>query len=281
MMVKKLPVFAFIVLLFSCHSNTSTPNEDPNLPVAQPNNIPAPQPITFTVDSVYPHDPKAFTQGLQFYKGRLYEGTGEFNQSTLRIVDIKTGKPEKEYLIPDPTIFGEGITIFKNKIYQLTWQSHKIFVYNLNDIMHPIATYNWSLEGWGLTNDGNNLIISDGSSKLYYVQPDETSKEMKTMKILTVADNTGELDSLNELEYINGYVFANRWYNDHIYKIDTSNGHVIGIIDLSGLLHQYDPNFQIPDSAVLNGIAYDSTTQKLYITGKDWPKMFEMRLNNP
>ena len=280
-MIKKLPVFAFIVLLFSCHSNTSTPNEDPNLPVAQSNNIPAPQPITFTVDSVYPHDPKAFTQGLQFYKGRLYEGTGEFNQSTLRIVDIKTGRPEKEYLIPDPTVFGEGITIFKNKIYQLTWQSHKIFVYNLNDIMHPIATYNWSLEGWGLTNDGNNFIISDGSSKLYYVQPDETSKEMKTMKILTVADNTGELDSLNELEYINGYVFANRWYNDHIYKIDTSNGHVIGIIDLAGLLHQYDPNFQIPDSAVLNGIAYDSTTQKLYITGKDWPKMFEMRLNNP
>jgi glutamine cyclotransferase len=281
MMIKKLPVFAFIVLLFSCHSNTSTPNEDPNLPVAQSNNIPAPQPITFTVDSVYPHDPKAFTQGLQFYKGRLYEGTGEFNQSTLRIVDIKTGKPEKEYLIPDPTVFGEGITIFKNKIYQLTWQSHKIFVYNLNDIMHPIATYNWSLEGWGLTNDGNNLIISDGTSKLYYVQPNENTKEMKTMKILTVADNTGELDSLNELEYINGYVFANRWYNDHIYKIDTSNGHVIGIIDLAGLLHQYDPNFQIPDSAVLNGIAYDSTTQKLYITGKDWPKMFEIRLNNP
>jgi len=233
------------------------------------------------VDSVYPHDPKAFTQGLQFYKGKLYEGTGEFNQSTLRVVDIKTGKPEKEYLIPDSTVFGEGITIFKNKIYQLTWQSHKIFVYNVNDIMHPIETYNWSLDGWGLTNDGNNLIISDGTSKLYYVQPDENTKEMKTMKILTVADNTGELDSLNELEYINGYVFANRWYNDHIYKIDTSNGHVIGIIDLAGLLHQYDPNFQIPDSAVLNGIAYDSTTKKLYITGKDWPKMFEMKLNNP
>ena len=279
-MIKKLPVFAFIVLLFSCH-NTSTPDIDTSIPETQPNNIPAPQPITFTVDSVYPHDPKAFTQGLQFYKGRLYEGTGEFNQSTLRIVDIKTGKPEKEYLIPDPTVFGEGITIFKNKIYQLTWQSHKIFVYNLNDITHPITTYNWSLEGWGLTNDGNNLIISDGSSKLYYVLPDEARKEMKSIKVLTVADNTGELDSLNELEYINGYVFANRWYTDHIYKIDTSNGHVTGIIDLTGLLHQYDPNFQIPDSAVLNGIAYDSTTKKLYITGKDWPKMFEMRLNSP
>lgn len=278
-MIKKLLPFALIVLLFSCHNN-STPDIDTSLPVSQPNNIPAPEPITFTIDSVYPHDTKAFTQGLQFYKGKLYEGTGEPKQSTLRIVNIKTGKPEKEYLIPDPTIFGEGITIFKNKIYQLTWQNHKIFVYNLNDIMHPIETYNWSLDGWGLTNDGNNLIISDGSSKLYYVQPDEASKQMRTIKILTVADNTGELDSLNELEYINGYVFANRWYNNHIIKIDTANGHVVGVMDLTGLLHQYDPNFQINDSAVLNGIAYDSTTKKLYITGKDWPKMFEMRLNN-
>jgi glutaminyl-peptide cyclotransferase len=104
---------------------------------------------------------------------------------------------------------------------------------------------------------------------------------MKTIKILTVADNNGELDSLNELEYIDGYVFANRWYNNHIYKIDTSNGHPVGVIDLTGLLHQYDPNFQITDSAVLNGIAYDSTTKKLYITGKDWPKLFEIKLNSP
>ncbi len=270
-----------LLLLFSCHNNTSTPNIDPSLPVAQPNNIPAPQPIIFTVDGVYPHDAKAFTQGLQFHNGKLYEGTGEPRESTLRIVDIKTGKPEKEYLIPDPTVFGEGITIFKNKIYQLTWQNHKIFVYNLNDIMHPIATYNWSLQGWGITNDGNNLIISDGSSRLYYVLPDENTKEMRTMKILTVADNTGELDSLNELEYINGYVFANRWYNNHIYKIDTSNGHAVGIMDLTGLLHQYDPNDEVGDEAVLNGIAYDSSTKKLYITGKDWPKMFEIKLNSP
>ena len=279
-MIKKLPLFPLLALLFSCRSNTSTPNEDTSLPIAQPNNIPAPQPITFTIDAVYPHDTKAFTQGLQFYDGKLYEGTGEFNQSTLRIVDIKTGKPEKEYLIKDPSIFGEGITIFKNKIYQLTWQNHKIFVYNKNDITHPIDTLNWSLEGWGITNDGNDLIISDGSSKLYYVLPDEKTKEMKTVKIITAADDMGELDSLNELEYINGYVFANRWYNDHIYKIDTSNGHAVGIMDLTGLLHQYDPNDQIPDSAVLNGIAYDSTTKKLYITGKDWPKLFEMKLNN-
>ena len=280
-MINKLAAFAFILILFSCNNN-STPDYDPTIPVSHPNNLLAPQPITFTVEAVYPHDSKAFTQGLQFYNGKLYEGTGnpkESTLSTLRIVDIKTGKPEKEYFIPDKNIFGEGITIFKNKIYQLTWVNHKIYVYNLNDIMHPVATYNWSSQGWGITNDGTNLIISDGSSKLYYVQPDEAKKEMKTIKILSVADNRGELDSLNELEYINGYVFANRWYNNHIIKIDTASGHAVGIMDLTGLLHQYDPNAQIGNEAVLNGIAYDSATKKLYITGKDWPKMFEIKLN--
>ena len=236
-MIKNLLVLPVILLLFSCH-NTSTPDYDSSLPMAKPNNLPAPVPITYTVKAVYPHDPKAFLQGLQYYNGKLYEGTGEPNQSTLRIVNIKTGEPEQKFLIKDPNIFGEGITIFNKKIYQLTWQNHKIFVYNLNDIMQPVDTLNWSLEGWGITNDGHNLIISDGSSKLYYVQPDAANKQVKTTKILTVADNTGELDSLNELEYINGYVFANRWYNNHIYKIDTANGHAVGVLDFTGLLHQ-------------------------------------------
>ena len=182
-------------------------------------------------------------------------------------------------LIKDPEIFGEGITIFKNKIYQLTWQNNKIFVYNLNDITKPISTLNWSREGWGATNDGTNIIISDGSSKLFFVEPDENRKEMKTVKILTVVDNKGEVDSLNELELIGGYVYANKWLTDDIVKIDTSNGHVVGKMNLAGLLNQYDPGVQVVDGAVLNGIAYDSTTKKLYITGKDWPKLFEMRLN--
>ncbi len=280
MMIKRLLAGIAVLLFFACNNN-STPEYDPTLPAPRPSNIPPPQPLIFKVEAVYPHDSKAFTQGLQFYNGKLYEGTGEPKESTLRIVDIKSGKPEKEYLIPDPAIFGEGITIFKNKIYQLTWQNNKIFEYNINDITHPVATYNWSAEGWGITNDGNNLIISDGSSRLYYVQPDEAKKEMKTIKVLTVSDNTGELDSLNELEYINGNVFANRWYNNHIIKIDTSNGHVLGSMDLTGLLHQYDPNAQVGDEAVLNGIAYDSATKKIYITGKHWPKMFEIKLNSP
>jgi len=278
-MIKSFISVAFLTILsFSCN-NSSTPEYDSSLPVAQANNLPAAVPITYTVDAVYPHDPKAFTQGLEFYNGKLYEGTGEPNQSTLRIVDIKTGQPQQKFLIKDPSIFGEGITIFNDKIYQLTWQNHKIYVYKVNDIMHPIDSLNWALEGWGLTSDGHNLIISDGSSKLYYVQPDEAQKDMRTIKVLTVADNTGELDSLNELEYINGYIYANRWYNNHIYKIDTSNGHAVGVMDFTGLLHQYDPNGKVGDEAVLNGIAYDSATKKLYITGKDWPKLFEITLN--
>lgn len=290
-MHKKLRLLPLSFLLFVCYfflnscgnSSTKTGPIDDSLNGIGKSNLPPPQPVIFTVENVYPHDTLAFTQGLQFYKGKLYEGTGspdEIHKTTLRIVDIKTGKPEKEYFIPDQSIFGEGVTIFKNKIYQLTWQNHKIFVYSPDDITHPIDTYKWTLDGWGITNDGNNLIISDGSSKLYYVQPDPATKEMRMMKVLTVVDNNGEVDSLNELEYINGYVFANRWYNNHIEKIDTSNGHVTGVMDLTGLFAQYDHNDQLDDKAVLNGIAYDSTTKNIYITGKDWPRMFEMKLNN-
>lgn len=277
MVYKTILAATFFLFLVSCH-NSSSPDYDNSLPALKVNNIPPPSPIMFKVDSVYPHDSYAFTQGLEYHKGSLYEGTGEYKRSNLRIVDIKTGKVEKNYLIPDNSIFGEGITIFKNKIYQLTWKSHKVFVYNLNDFSHPIDTLTWGREGWGATNDGKNIIISDGSSHLFFVQPDEKSKEMKINKILTVADNQGEVDSLNELELINGYVFANRWMTNDIVKIDTANGYVTGIMNLTGLLDQYDPGAQTDEDAVLNGIAYDSTSKKLYITGKDWPRLFEMQL---
>lgn len=265
---------AALLFLFAACNNNSDPETDPPI-----KSMPAPQPITFTVDSVYPHDKNAFTQGLLFYNGKLYEGTGQFKESTLRIVDPKTGSVEKKYLIPDTLIFGEGITIFNNKIYQLTWVNNKVFVYNLKDITKPINTLNWKMEGWGITSDGHDMIISDGSDKLYYVLPDEEKKVMKTLKIISVVDNRGMVDSLNELEYINGYIYANRWLTNEIVKIDTANGHVVGRMDLSGLLKQYAPGEQVEDGSVLNGIAYDSATKKLYITGKNWPRMFEMRLN--
>lgn len=274
MINKLLPIFSLLLFFISCQ-NSSSPDFDTSLPV---NNIPPPSQIMFKVIAVYPHDPTAFTQGLEFHDGKLYEGTGEYNRSNLRIVDIRTGKVEKNYLIPDKSIFGEGITIFRNKIYQLTWKSHKVYVYNPGDFSHPVDTLKWDREGWGATNDGKNIIISDGSSHLFFVQPDEKNRVLRVNKVLTVADNKGEVDSLNELELINGYVYANRWLTNDIVKIDTATGHVTGKLNLTGLLQQYDPNAPIEDGAVLNGIAYDSTSKKLYITGKDWPKLFEMEL---
>jgi glutamine cyclotransferase len=272
-MLKKIFTLGMLSVFAACNTGDK-PSSD--IPV---NTIPAPLPITFSIDAVYPHDSGAFTQGLQFYNGKLYEGTGQFEESTLRIVDLKTGNVEKKYLIPDTSIFGEGITIFKNKIYQLTWQSHKIFVYNVNDITHPIKTLSWFSEGWGITNDGKNLIISDGiTDKIYYALPDEEKNEMRITKTLTIADNTGALDNLNELEFIDGYIYANRWQTNDILKIDTSNGHVVGKMDLTGLLAQYAKEMT-HNTNFLNGIAYDSITKKLYITGKNWPKMFEMHLN--
>jgi len=276
-MIRQFFPAIIILFLFSCN-DSSSPSYDNSLPVAKVNNIPPPAALMFKVNAVYPHDPKAYTQGLEFHNGKLYEGTGEWGTSNLRIVDIKTGAVEKDYLIPDTSIFGEGITLFKNKIYQLTWQNNKIFVYNSNDVSHPVDTYKWSRQGWGATNDGKNIIISDGTSHLYFVEPDSNKKEMKINKILTVADNRGEVDSLNELELINGFVYANRWLTNDIVKIDTANGYVVGKLNLSGLLNQYDPAARPSSDAVLNGIAYDSTAQKLYITGKYWPKMFEMQL---
>ena len=238
--------------MVSCKSKSGA-DTDPTLPSITPTNIAAPVPIMFSVIGVYPHDPTAFTQGLEFYKGKLYEGTGDWGKSRLRITDIKTGVAEKDHRLTDTTLFGEGITIFKNKIYQLTWKNNKIFVYNLDDITKPIRTLSWSREGWGMTNDGNQIIISDGTSKLYFVQPDEKANTMKINKIITVQNNLGEVDSLNELELIGGFVYANRWLTDDIVKIDTSNGHVVGVLNLKGLLSQYAPGSNITDGAVLNG----------------------------
>ena len=277
-MTNKFVVFIFAFLLISCGGNSDS-DYDNSLPVVKPNNISAPAPMIFSVKSVYSHDPSAFTQGLEFYKGKLYEGTGEYGKSRLRIVDLKSGIAEMDHLMTDNSIFGEGITIFKDKLYQLTWKNNKVFVYNLSDLTTPISTLKWNREGWGATNDGENIIISDGTSKLYFVQPDEVSKEMKIVKIITVMSNQGEVDSLNELEYIEGYIYANIWFSNEIVKIDPGSGHVVGVMNLAGLLKQYVPTAEFNPENVLNGIAYDSTSKKLFITGKHWPKLFELEIN--
>ena len=266
------------MVFISCGGNSDA-DYDESLPMVKPNNIAAPAPLIFTVKNVYPHDPTAFTQGLEFYKGKLYEGTGELGKSRLRIVDLKSGVAEFDHLMTDNSLFGEGITIFKEKLYQLTWKNNKIFVYNLSDLKTPVSTLNWNREGWGATNDGENIIISDGTSKLYYVQPDEASKEMKVLKIVTVMNNLGEVGYLNELEYVEGFIYANIWFSNDIIKIDPATGHVVGIMNLAGLLKQYVPTANFNPENVLNGIAYDSTSNNLLITGKHWPKLFELEIN--
>ena len=279
-MLKKLVLAgSFIMMVFLLFQCTDDKPSEPPMVNSSASAIRAPEPITFHIDKVYPHDPEAFTQGLQFLNGKLYEGTGLPGKSTLRIVDIPTGHPIQKYLIPDPKTFGEGITIWNNKIYQLTWQDHKIIVYNLDNIKKPVGSLKWNYEGWGITNDSKSLIISDGSDKLYYTRPSESKADNQILKIVSVVDNHGPVDSLNELEYIDGYIYANKWLTDNIYKIDTSSGNVVGIMNMAGLLQQYAPNAKIEDGETLNGIAYDSSTKKLYITGKLWPKMFEIKLN--
>lgn len=272
-------LFLVIIILSACNGGDSTPDFDPTLPSAPV--VPAPEMITYKVVNVYPHDPTSFTQGLEFYNGKLYEGTGEYTKSKLRIVDLETGVPEKSHTIGDPSIFGEGITILHDKIYQLTWMNNKIFEYSLSDITRPVRTYAWPYQGWGATNNGSQLIISDGSAQIYFVTPDETSDQMKVEKTLTVRSNAGPVNNLNELELIDGKIFANRWLTNDILIIDSTSGYVTGVMNFSGIIQQYAPTTSLGEGAVLNGIAYDKNTGRIFITGKEWPKLFEIEMNRP
>lgn len=270
----KYLLLAVSILLFACNGNESQPEETTT--VTTVTGLAAPQIINLNIIGIYPHDTSAYTQGLEIYKGKLYEGTGDFETSSLRITNIKTGRVEHKHLMGTRKIFGEGITIFNNKIYQLTWQSNIVNVYDINNIDTAIKTFNWPYEGWGITHTATDLIISDGSANLYFVNPEN----FKIRSTVQVTDNLGPVDSINELEMINGFVFANVYQSDFIIKIDPANGHVVGKIDLPGLKEQYFSNQIVKDRTdVLNGIAYDSISKKIYITGKRWPTMFEATIN--
>ena len=260
---------AVIIFLVACNGGADKPVVDETI-------IPkkAPQ-IAYNIVNVYPHDTSAYTQGLQLYNGKLYEGTGDFETSSLRITDLKTGKVEKKHMMGSADIFGEGINIFKGKIYQLTWKNHVVYVYDVNNIDKPVQTFNWPYEGWGITNNGTDLIVSDGSANLYFVDP----ATFKVKSTVAVTEDGVPIDSINELEYIDGFVYANVYQSEFIVKVDPSSGHVAGTIDLPGLKEKYFPKEIVERTDVLNGIAYDSTTKKLFITGKRWPKLFEVTLN--
>ena len=272
--MKKYAPLATLLLLFSCTTNDKqTPTDEDKQTVN--NGIPAPQTITLNITGIYPHNDSAYTQGLEIYGGKLYEGTGDYVNSAMQIVEIKTGKVLHKHVMGSKEIFGEGITILNNKIYQLTWQSHFVNVYDVSNIDKPIKTFLWPYEGWGITHNGTELIVSDGSANIYKVDP-ETFKIKSTLQ---VSSNEGPMDSINELEMIDGFLFANVYLSDFILKIDPSNGHVVGKIDLPGLIQQHAPGFSPKNGEVLNGIAYDSSSKKVYITGKHWPKLFEATIN--
>jgi len=224
---------------------------------------------TYQVVKTYRHDPNAFTQGLVFENGLLYEGTGLNGSSTLRKVQLQTGSILQMHKLP-AKFFGEGITIYEDRIIQLTLRSNVGFVYD-KDSFKLLQTFNYPTEGWGITHNGKRLIMSNGTSTLYFLDP-ETLKQTGRVK---VHDNDVSVSGLNELEYVNGQIFANVWPTERIAIIAPRTGQVIGWIHMNGLLSRQD-TVRFVD--VLNGIAYDDINDRLFVTGKFWPKLFEIKL---
>lgn len=217
----------------------------------------------------YPHDPAAFTQGLVFSGGRLYESTGRYGASSIREVDIETGRVERMGAL-NGRLFGEGLTIRGDRAYQLTWQSGLGIVYDVATF-EILETFRYDGEGWGLTHDGTHLILSDGTAVLRFFDPENYEQ----VRRLAVRDGDVELARLNELEYVRGEVWANVWYEDRIARISPTDGSVLGWIDLTDLY----PSWQRASrDEVLNGIAFDAETQRLFVTGKNWPKLYEIRI---
>jgi glutamine cyclotransferase len=224
---------------------------------------------TYRVLNVYPHDPQAWTQGLVFADGVLYEGTGRHARSSLREVDIATGEILNMHRLPD-NLFGEGVAIVGDKIFQLTFRSGTAFVYD-RDSFRQLDRFTYSGQGWGLTFDGKHLIMSDGTSVLYFLEP----QDFKRIKQIIVKDGDRAVIGINELEYVKGEIYANAWPTDLIARISPKTGRVVGWVDLSGLL---SPDARTDSTGVLNGIAYDRAGDRLFVTGKLWPHLFEIQV---
>ena len=262
-----------LVAFFSCNPNGSKPAEPETISNA---NIPAS--ISYEIVKTYPHDTTAFTEGLQFVNGKLYESLGNYDKSDIRITDLTTGKTELKIPL-EGKYFGEGLTVLNGKAYQLTYREKTGFVYDAKTLkLEKTFTFDQG-EGYGLTNDGKNLIMSTGSSNLYFLDPNS----LREISRIGITNQYGPVGNINELEYIKGYVYANIWQTDLIIKIDPATGRVVGQADLGTLrakegIIENGMSENAPD--VLNGIAYDSASNKIYITGKNWPKLFEVKLDN-
>lgn len=221
----------------------------------------------YEIIKAYPHDPGAFTQGLAYEDGFLYESTGLYGRSTLRKANLETGEVLQVVRLPD-MIFGEGITICEDKIFQLSWQSRKGFIYD-KKTLELTGEFNYPYEGWGIAYDGKYLIVSDGSPRIYFLDP-ENFKEVRRIE---VSDGGNLITNINELEFINGEIYANIWRQERIARISPRTGEVIAWAGLEGILGA--SNVKVD---VLNGIAYDKKNDRLFVTGKFWPKIFVIKL---
>lgn len=261
--MRKILALALIISFAACKNNDG---EGPDKP--QPD---APKSISYSIINTYPHDTSSYTQGLIVYNGELYEGTGNYGFSKLRKVDLLTGKVKQEISL-DSMYFGEGVTILNDTVYQLTWREKVVFVYTLKDFK-KVKQFSIDTEGWGITNDGKNLIVSTGGSDLFYYEP----ASFRLLKTQTVTEAGSPSFNLNELEYIDGFVYANQYQYPYIFKINPETGQIVAKIDLHKMwdrVKAIDPHVDVP-----NGIAYDTSSKKIYITGKLWPELYEVQFS--
>ena len=272
-MIRKVQSTAIVLLLATNASCLAPSDNDAESAALQPQQPPEIPTYSYRVVHSFPHDPDAYTQGLLYNNGFLYESTGQYGQSSLRKVELETGAVVQLHQLDD-RFFAEGLALFGNRLLQLTWRANKGFAYRL-DSFEQLAEFAYPTEGWGLTYDGELLVMSDGSATLYFRDP-FTFAEVS--RITVVAHDT-PVSQLNELEWVAGEVFANIWQTDTIARIDPATGQVAGWIDLTGLLSDADRRGS--NAEVLNGIAYDSKGERLFVTGKRWPKLYQIELTSP
>ncbi|MDB6128503.1 MAG: glutamine cyclotransferase [Verrucomicrobia bacterium] len=264
-----LLVIASLTALAACGKSSAAKTPSiPALSAAADAHGTIPQ-FSYEVVAAWPHDRQAFTQGLVFRNGSFLESTGLNGQSSLREVDVKSGRIIKRVTVA-PEYFAEGLAVLGDRAYQLTWRNGRGFVYDA-DTFHLEKTFSYDGEGWGLTTDGHDLVLSDGSARIRFIDPEN----FHVVRTIDVTVSGKPLDQLNELEWIHGEILANVWQTNEVVRIDPATGQVRGIIDFTGLLPSADRE---RGTDVLNGIAYDPATDRLFVTGKNWPKVFEVRL---
>lgn len=275
-----MPILKYIVIsvlattaCLACNSTETTHDNNPPITITEP----IPPIIGYSIVATYPKDSSYFTEGLEFHDGKLLESSGGNNEespypSSFGFVNLKTGKNDTRIVLDKSKYFGEGITVFKNTLYQLTWKSKVGFLYEYPSLKKKGEFTIPSTEGWGLTHDTANLIMSDGTNSIYFINP----VTLQVNNIIGILDNSGPVGNINELEYVDGYLYANRWLTPYILKIDLKTGKVVGRIDLSQIESEISGKYEFAHE--MNGIAYHTASGTFYVTGKKWPLIYEIKL---